>query len=71
MYIHKTNTYPRNVRLTFLLLKCQFSQAKLSRSCLLFLALVRVFIQLFQCHHSLARFILAKFYTHRTENVFK
>ena len=70
-YIHKTNTYPLNVGLTFLLLKCQFTQAKLSRSCLLALASVHVFIQLFQCQRSVIRFILGKFYTRRTQDVFK
>jgi len=55
-----------NVKLTFLLLKCQFTQAKLSRSWLLSLAPVHVFTQLFQCQRSVVRFILATFYTRRT-----
>jgi len=71
MYIFKTNTYPRNVKLTFLLLKCQFSQNKLSRSSWLFLAKFRAFLQLFSCQHSRASFTLAKFYIRRTEDVFK
>ena len=70
-YINKTNTYPRNVRLTFLLPKCQFIQAKLFRSCWLFLAKVSVLLQCFSCQHSLASFIQAKFYMRRTEDEFK